>query len=271
MKNRLMMPITASALLIILLISACAPVTPGIPQTGVETEVTITPVSTVDITHGTAETTGPEGSAGDGLTGDLEDQVGQSALGFLAEQLNLPEDRFSVVEVSQQTWPDSCLGLGDTNEVCSQVEVKGYRAVIEREDGQWYIVRTDGNVGSMRVVFGNPGNPQDVVIPDDGDTSDQGSMSAEGRTIPAGEAADIARIYLSRVLNVPMDQVSIVSVEAAEWDDVCLGTGAAGETCFQVPISGFSVMLEANGQQYEVRTDMDATIRRLVDLTQDTQ
>ena len=228
-------------------------------------EGTLSPVVTGEV--GDQEET-PDATADPGAntddTVDSQDLAGQQALDYLSGQLGLPRDSFQVVQVSSQTWPDSCLGLGDMDESCAAVQTPGYRVVIEREDGQRYVVRTNAMLTEVRVVFGNPGAPEGVVIPDAGEVNAPEDQDQEARTISAEAAADVARHYLSRIMGLPIDQIRIVEAEAAQWDDVCLGTGVSGETCFQAPTSGYRITLEANGQQYEVRTDMDATVRRLV-------
>jgi len=73
---------------------------------------------------------------------------------------------------------------------------------------------------------------------------------------PAQRAAITA---LSENVGLPVDEIRLVSTEAVEWPDGCLGVQEEGLACTQVITPGFRVMLEANGRQVEYRTDEDGT------------
>ena len=73
---------------------------------------------------------------------------------------------------------------------------------------------------------------------------------------PAQRAALTA---LSENLGLPVEEIKLVSTEAVEWPDGCLGVQEEGLACTQVIIPGFRVILEANGRQMEYRTNEDGT------------
>jgi len=73
---------------------------------------------------------------------------------------------------------------------------------------------------------------------------------------PAQRAALTA---LSENLGAPVDEIKLVSTEAVEWPDGCLGVQEEGLACTQVITPGFRVILEANGRQMEYRTNEDGT------------
>lgn len=73
---------------------------------------------------------------------------------------------------------------------------------------------------------------------------------------PAQQAAIAA---LSANLGLPADGITLVSTEAVEWPDGCLGVEEEGLACTQVIIPGFRVILEANDRQVEYRTNEDGT------------
>ena len=60
-----------------------------------------------------------------------------------------PED-IKVVKVSQETWPNTCLGLAKTDELCGQRLVEGWRIVLSNGNDMW-IYRTDNRGNLMRV------------------------------------------------------------------------------------------------------------------------
>ena len=64
---------------------------------------------------------------------------------------------------------------------------------------------------------------------------------------------------LSAKLGLSADEITVVSTEAVEWPDGCLGIEGLEQTCAQVITPGFRVILEANGKQVEYRTNEDGT------------
>jgi hypothetical protein len=64
---------------------------------------------------------------------------------------------------------------------------------------------------------------------------------------------------LSENLGLPADKITLVSTEAVDWPDGCLGVQEDGLVCAEVITPGFRIMLEATGKQVEYRTNEDAT------------
>ncbi|NEN90472.1 MAG: hypothetical protein F6K48_16775 [Okeania sp. SIO3H1] len=52
----------------------------------------------------------------------------------LSNQTGILPENIKVTQVSQKTWPNTCLGLANSNELCGQRLVEG-----------WYIILSDGN------------------------------------------------------------------------------------------------------------------------------
>ena len=67
---------------------------------------------------------------------------------------------------------------------------------------------------------------------------------------------------LSESLGLPADSVKLVSTEAIDWPDGCLGIVEDGLICAQVITPGFRVILEAYGRHMEYRTNEDGTLLR---------
>lgn len=70
----------------------------------------------------------------------------------------------------------------------------------------------------------------------------------------AQAAADAAQQDLAARLEVPADQIRLVSVEAVEWPDTSLGCPEPGMNYAQVIVPGYLIVLEAGGKQYEYHT-----------------
>src|SRR5688572_31557145 len=64
---------------------------------------------------------------------------------------------------------------------------------------------------------------------------------------------------LSENLGLPADKITLVSTEAVDWPDGCLGVQEDGLVCAEVITPGFRIMLEATGKQVEYRTNENAT------------
>ncbi|HEY9152646.1 MAG TPA: hypothetical protein VIN60_07155 [Anaerolineales bacterium] len=64
---------------------------------------------------------------------------------------------------------------------------------------------------------------------------------------------------LSSTLNLPADQIKLVSAVAVIWPNGCMGVQRMGVMCTDQQVSGFVVVLEAKGKQYEFHTNRDGS------------
>ena len=55
-----------------------------------------------------------------------------------------------ILEVQQQQWSDGCLGLGATDEICTQAITPGYRVVVTDGTNNW-TYRTDNLGNTVRL------------------------------------------------------------------------------------------------------------------------
>ncbi len=62
---------------------------------------------------------------------------------------------------------------------------------------------------------------------------------------------------LSETLGLAADRIKLVSTEAVDWPDGCLGVQRMGVMCTQGIVAGFRIVLEADGQRYEFHTNQD--------------
>jgi hypothetical protein len=73
--------------------------------------------------------------------------------------------------------------------------------------------------------------------------------------------AQIAAVQaLSESLGIPVEQIKLVSAEAVEWPDSCLGAPRPNVMCAQMITPGFKIVLGADGRQYEYHTNQDGSI-----------
>ncbi len=83
------------------------------------------------------------------------------------------------------------------------------------------------------------------------------SNSGSGDLTPAQQSAISS---LSGTLNVPANQIRIVSTDAVTWPNGCMGVQRIGVMCTRDQIPGFRIILEANGTQYEFHTNQDGSM-----------
>lgn len=84
---------------------------------------------------------------------DLPPAAVLEAQRWLAQELNTVAARVTILDVSQEDWSDSCLGLGGPAESCAAVITPGWRVIFE-VDGQRYEVRTDETGRVIRMATG---------------------------------------------------------------------------------------------------------------------
>ena len=65
----------------------------------------------------------------------------------LSRQTGIAAGKLKVTESSRQSWPNSCLGLAQAEEICAQMFVEGWRVVLS-DGSQTWVYRTNirGNV-----------------------------------------------------------------------------------------------------------------------------
>jgi hypothetical protein len=86
--------------------------------------------------------------------------------------------------------------------------------------------------------------------------------------VPGQEAAIAnSRADLAERLNIDPSVITVVSVEAVDWPDGCLGIQTPGVMCTMVITPGYRVILEADGKQYEYHTNASGDVARLASVT----
>ena len=68
----------------------------------------------------------------------------------LSRSTGIAADKLKVTESSRQSWPNTCLGLGSSDEICGQMIVEGWRVVVS--DGrQTWVYRTNARGNMLRL------------------------------------------------------------------------------------------------------------------------
>lgn len=91
--------------------------------------------------------------------------------------------------------------------------------------------------------------PNDNSYPNDSYPNEDNSLPD---FIRAQQAALTA---LSETLNLSPVEISLISTEAVEWPDGCLGVHRIDVMCTQAIVPGYKIILEAAGRPYEIHTN----------------
>lgn len=83
----------------------------------------------------------------------------------------------------------------------------------------------------------------------------------------APQAVQTAQQALANQLGVSLLAVNLDKIEDAQWPDACLGLPQPDEACAEVITPGYLITFSANGLPYQVRTNRDGQIVRLMNAT----
>jgi hypothetical protein len=73
-------------------------------------------------------------------------------------------------------------------------------------------------------------------------------------------AREAAVTSLSSTLDLPPDQIELVTAQAVIWPNSCMGVQRGGVLCINKQVPGFVIVLGANGKQYEFHTNQDGSL-----------
>ncbi len=72
-------------------------------------------------------------------------------------------------------------------------------------------------------------------------------------------AEGAAMLALANAQGFPLDQITLVSTEAVDWPNGCLGVEQPDVACTEAIVPGFRIILAAGGQEFEYHTNQDGT------------
>ncbi|MGK7923591.1 MAG: hypothetical protein AB4080_26695 [Trichodesmium sp.] len=85
---------------------------------------------------------------------EIPDNIVDAVRQDLGGKISISPEDIKVVKVSQETWPNTCLGLAKTDELCGQRLVEGWRIFLSNGNDIW-IYRTDNRGNLMRIESTN--------------------------------------------------------------------------------------------------------------------
>jgi hypothetical protein len=156
----------------------------------------------------------------------------------LARQLGINTSKVRVIASERTTWPDSCLGLPGGDELCSFVQVDGWKITLSANNQQW-IYRTD--------LEGRIVRPEKPV-----------NQSA----VPDKAVIDAVMQAASQQLQTPIANLKLGQSEQETWSDGCLGLGGTAESCLAAMVPGWQVRVESGSQRLVYRTNLSGSAIR---------
>lgn len=157
---------------------------------------------------------------------------------FLYSSYGIAPEDVKLVTQEEREWTDSCLGLGRPEEGCMVITTPGYLVVVETPQGT-FTFHTETSLDIFRL--------EDGLYEEEPSRMDP---FAKFRWLLAGR------------LNVPFEQITIVSNEAVDWPDACLGVEVYGEMCAQVITPGYKITLSTPVGEVVIHTNADLSYWR---------
>jgi len=152
----------------------------------------------------------------------------RAALSALSDMTGLTADKITLVSTEAVTWPDGCLGVQRVGVMCTQALVEGFKIILEA-DGKEYEFHTNQNGSAVVLAAGElSGLVEDSII-----------------------------TQLAENLGLDESDISVVSSADVEFGDACMGVTMPEVMCAQVVTPGKTIVLEANGIQYEYHISAD--------------
>ncbi|MEJ6481809.1 hypothetical protein N0Y54_10815 [Nostoc punctiforme UO1] len=169
--------------------------------------------------------------------------VAKAVLRDLARKQGIFTSQLQIIDYSQQTWRNGCLELPQSNEICTQALVPGWRIVVSNGKQNW-VYHTNNNGRSLRLASAN--TPSDNL---------PGKLPASVKNAVLQAA--------SRRLQQPISQLTIIQAQSQNWRDSCLELANTDEFCTQALVSGWRVVVGAVDQTLVYHTNQTGSAVRL--------
>jgi len=166
---------------------------------------------------------------------------------LVAAKLGLGVAELTAIAVEEVEWSDASLGCPQPGMMYAQVITPGWRFTFEGRAGQLYDVHTAQNPTHFIICEQKEGV---VVTP---------FFSHEEQE----RAAAAAQQLVAERKGMSAESLTVVSVEAVQWPNSCLGCADPNEMCLMVITPGYRVLLQAGDARYEVHTDCTGRVTRL--------
>lgn len=93
---------------------------------------------------------GPEEAPAEATPVGLPPDVANAAKEALSDAIGVSTEQIQIVRANRVEWTDTCLELGDRDEVCGQALTPGWEIILAAEDEQ-YQIHTDLGADTVRI------------------------------------------------------------------------------------------------------------------------
>jgi hypothetical protein len=150
----------------------------------------------------------------------------------MVQRFKVPLNSIKVKTFSAQAWPDGCLGLAKTEEVCTQAVVNGW--LVEATDGsQSYVYRTDNTGRNLR------------------------SETAPQAVLPLAIAQKLRQVA-RRELDIPVNKLRVTTINPRTFGG-CLGIFTPRRACTKIAIPGWQAVLTDGRYSWVYHLDRNAS------------
>ncbi|MFN6482449.1 MULTISPECIES: hypothetical protein [unclassified Nostoc] len=169
--------------------------------------------------------------------------VANAVLQDLARRQGISTRELQIIDYNQQTWRNGCLELPQSDELCTEALIRGWRIVVSNGKQNW-IYHTNNNGRSLRLA----------------------SANTPSENLPGKLPASVKNAVLqaaSRRLQQPISRLTIIQAQQQTWNNSCLELANADEFCSQAIISGWRVVVGAVEQNLVYHTNQTGSAIRL--------
>lgn len=124
--------------------------------------------------------------------------------------------------------------------------------------GATYALVTEG--GKVRTTTASALIAAQSVVPEPPVRNDTKDNAPPKPALPV--VAERLRAELAAALSVSPESVVVVNAEERTWTDSCLGLGGPAESCAQMMVEGYRVVLSSGFGRYTYRTNLDGSAVR---------
>jgi hypothetical protein len=174
----------------------------------------------------------------DEVSDPQEVAVVQQARTDLSERFDVALDSIKLESFEAVEWRDSSLGCPAPGMNYLMVVTPGYLIKLQAGD-RTYEYHADEN----HVVY--CANPKPPLTGAPGNQPDAGARMA-----------DVAKADLAQKLDVSVEQIQLVTVEAVDWPDASLGCPEPGKMYAQMITPGYQITLLARGKEYTYHSNL---------------
>ncbi|ARV57234.1 hypothetical protein BZZ01_00060 [Nostocales cyanobacterium HT-58-2] len=176
-------------------------------------------------------------------TNPLPSRVASAVLRDLSNRAQISNRKVEIINYTQRTWPDGCMGLANPDEFCTQALVPGWRVVLS-DGSQTWIYHTNNNGRSIRLA--NPYILTNNLPPNF-------PKYIEDAVVQAA----------SQRLNLPVSRLNIIQAQQRTWGNGCLNLPKPDEGCTEALVKGWRVVVGAPDQTLVYHTNATGSKIRL--------